>query len=315
MSSNERESPGKRLIFPDAFFQEEVRDGFFIEKKMKCAWAAQLEVLYEIDRICRENGIQYFVDSGTLLGTVRHKGFIPWDDDIDIAMKRDDYRSFFFAAERELPAGWIFSDGNSHGQGYGRVVTGNINDIGTERLLQFHGCPYVVGVDIFHLDYVPPMEEEEKTWHLLLEYLWILYNDLKKGKEYLLNSNFEQNLRQAEEWCRVRFDRNGDMEIQLMKLMNQIAQLYGRGEAEELEMVVCDWGSEHRYKYKCEWYADSTYVPFENVMVPVPVKYKEVLTVLYGEDYMIPKRAEVYHDYPFYKEQDILLDKFWKGIK
>ena len=48
MSSNERESPGKRLIFPDAFFQEEVRDGFFIEKKMKCAWAAQLEVLYEI---------------------------------------------------------------------------------------------------------------------------------------------------------------------------------------------------------------------------------------------------------------------------
>ena len=312
MGVNERKAVKKKLTFSDEFLKDEVREGFLIEKKMKCAWAAQLEVLQEIDRLCRKNGIQYFADSGTLLGAVRHKGFIPWDDDIDIAMKRDDYRSFFAVAEKELPEGWIFNDGFSHGQGYGRVVTGDMHDIGTERLLRLHGCPYVVGVDIFPLDHVPQVEEEEKAWHLLLEYLWILYNDLKKGEQCLADSGFEQNLRQAEEWCRVKFDRKGNLETQLMRLMNLIAESYGEEEAEELEMVVCDWGSEHRYKYRCEWYGDSIYVPFENIAVPIPIKYNEVLISLYGEDYMIPKRDVGYHDYPFYKKQDMLLEQLYK---
>lgn len=307
MSVIEKELAGKRLKFSEVFFQDEVREGFLVEKKMKHAWAAQLEVLKEIDRICLENGIHYFADSGTLLGAIRHKGFIPWDDDVDIAMRREDYNSFFSIVERELPEGWIFIDGNKHGQGYGRVMNGSIEDVGTERILQFHGCPYVVGVDIFPLDYVPPVKEEEETWHLLLEYLWILYNDLKKDGEGVSGSELERNLQQAEAWCKVRFDRTGNLEVQVIRLMNQIAQLYWSNEAKELEMVVCDWGGGYKYKYKCEWYADSIQVPFENIMIPIPAKYHEVLIALYGEDYMTPKRGIADHHYPFYKNQDTVL--------
>ena len=82
------------LKFDKKFFEEEERDGFVIEPLMKNAWAAELQVLERVDQICQEHNIPYYADWGTLLGTIRHKGFIPWDDDIDICMRREDLERF-----------------------------------------------------------------------------------------------------------------------------------------------------------------------------------------------------------------------------
>lgn len=87
----------------DSYYEDEVRDGFYIPGMMKRAWAASVEVFEEVARICEEYGIQYFADAGTLLGAVRHQGFIPWDDDFDICMKREDYNQFIRIARDELP--------------------------------------------------------------------------------------------------------------------------------------------------------------------------------------------------------------------
>ena len=82
------------MQFTQDFFKPEIREEFEIQAMMKRAWAAQMEVLQVVADICEENGLQYFADGGTLLGAVRHQGFIPWDDDMDMLISRDEYYRF-----------------------------------------------------------------------------------------------------------------------------------------------------------------------------------------------------------------------------
>ena len=91
------------MEFPQNYFCAEVRDDFEIPAMMKRAWAAELEVLSVIADVCGRHHLQYFADYGTLLGAVRHKGFIPWDDDIDICMLREDYMELIRVLPDELP--------------------------------------------------------------------------------------------------------------------------------------------------------------------------------------------------------------------
>ncbi len=70
----------------------------------------QLEILKDVDRVCRAEGITYFLDGGTLLGAMRHGGFIPWDDDIDLGMPRTDYERFMQVAPRALGERYRVSD-------------------------------------------------------------------------------------------------------------------------------------------------------------------------------------------------------------
>ena len=73
----------------------------------------QLAYLLEVDRICKKHNIKYFLGGGTLLGAIRHNGFIPWDDDSDIMMLREDYDRFAEIAQSELPAGMTFQSGKT----------------------------------------------------------------------------------------------------------------------------------------------------------------------------------------------------------
>ena len=82
------------MKFPKDFFSEEDRNGFVVPEMMKRAWAAELEVLEVIRTLCLSEGIKWYAFYGTLLGAIRHKGFIPWDDDIDIYMTETDYSRF-----------------------------------------------------------------------------------------------------------------------------------------------------------------------------------------------------------------------------
>ena len=98
------------MEFTESYFEDEVREGFYVPGMMKRAWAAQLEVFEAVKKVCERHQIQYFAEWGTMLGAVRHGGMIPWDDDLDICMKRKDYEKFLEIAADELPEGyWIMN--------------------------------------------------------------------------------------------------------------------------------------------------------------------------------------------------------------
>ena len=147
-----------RIEFPKEYFNPEMRCGHLVSGTMKTVWAAQLEVLVRIAEICERHGLQFYAMFGTLLGAVRHKGYIPWDDDLDIGMLREDYMGFLEVAAQELPPEYqilgVYTDPEGVSSGT-RVTNGIRIDLAEKRMEEYHGCPFVVGIDIFPLDYEP----------------------------------------------------------------------------------------------------------------------------------------------------------------
>ena len=84
-------------------YHDELRDGFLVTFDRKKVWNVELNLVREFDRICKKYGLTYFMSYGTLLGAVRHQGFIPWDDDIDLMMPRPDYDRLKKVIVGELP--------------------------------------------------------------------------------------------------------------------------------------------------------------------------------------------------------------------
>ncbi len=116
----------------------------------------QLEMLVEFDRICNENNINYVIFSGTMLGAIRHKGYIPWDDDADIAMLREDYEKFKAIAYKLNNKICFFQDHTTDPEyrwGYGKLRRTGTKYI---RIGQEHlKCKTGIFIDIFPLDDVP----------------------------------------------------------------------------------------------------------------------------------------------------------------
>lgn len=135
----------------------------FSQSNLRECQLKQLQILREIDRICRKHHIEYWLDGGTLLGAVRHGGFIPWDDDIDIAMRLEDQHRFEAIAPQELPS-WLFLQNQRTDPGIKEPIT-KIRDLTSlyiERGDNFH-TDYAKGifVDIFPFVDYPDIS---RTW-------------------------------------------------------------------------------------------------------------------------------------------------------
>ena len=134
------------MDFRDEFYEDEVRNGFYVPSLMKRNWAATLEVLSEIDKICYKYGLQWFMSFGTLLGAVRHKGFTAWDDDLDIMMKRKDFEELKKHRD-EFPENYVIVSIQDTDD-YNSLMASINNDksalISPDQIAKHHGFPFNV---------------------------------------------------------------------------------------------------------------------------------------------------------------------------
>ena len=150
------------INLPDGFLKEEVRDGYTVTAKMKEIWAVELDLLNEFQRVANKYHIKYIANGGTMLGAVRHKGFIPWDDDLDIMMLRDEYEKLCEIASKEFHSPYFFqieqTDPGSL-RCHAQLRNSNTTAILKNELNGHFSFNQGIFIDIFPLDAVPDEED------------------------------------------------------------------------------------------------------------------------------------------------------------
>jgi lipopolysaccharide cholinephosphotransferase len=163
-----------QVQLPKNFLDEENREGYIVTTQVKELWAVEIDLLFQFDEICKRHNLKYFADGGTLLGCMRHGGYIPWDDDIDVCMPRADYEKLCMVAPKELEYPYFFQNEKTDPGcvfGFSKICnseTTMILDVNKSRNFKFNQG---INIDIFPQDNVPDDEEEQKKFFSELQLL------------------------------------------------------------------------------------------------------------------------------------------------
>lgn len=239
-----------------------------------------LDIIKDIDQICKKHGIEYYLLGGSALGAIRHKGFIPWDDDLDIIMDHRHYEKFmrvcrevldpekYYIQEALVDWPMLFSKIRLKGTfleepgAYG-------TDIGKRGIF----------VDVFRLDNAPSTCIQKRWQYLCGKYV-LCYCLLQRGyKEATTKKKLLMKLAYP---LRMKILRNFFMH-QMLKYNDLETENYAT------------FGERYKFQatfYKKALFGKPLYVPFEDIMLPVPEKYDELLTQVFGNYMTLPPVEE-----------------------
>lgn len=292
------------------FYEDEVIEGFYVPAMLKKAWGAQMDVLDEVDAICRRHEIPYFADWGSLLGTIRHAGYIPWDDDLDICMKRSDYERFLEFAKDELPDGFKVMNFKNHANHLffvARIVGKPRICFEEDHLKRFHGFPYMVGIDLFVLDYVCKDRNREEIKSKVAQYVITAADEIADNKAS--SEEASEYIKQIESYTGVTVPKSlaGEgLRVFLYDIAERLFAMIPEDEADALvQMMPYGMYGNKRYLKK-EYFEKAVRLPYMNTSICVSMYYDAVMRYKFGNYMEIHKKWDG-HDYPFFKEQHRLL--------
>lgn len=277
------------IKLPEGFLNEEVRCDYVITSKMKKVWAIELDLLSELVRVCEKYNITYYADSGTLIGAVRHKGFIPWDDDIDIVMMRNDYNKFLKVAEQEFKYP-IFLQNTYTDEKYLRGHSQLRNSETTGCILEDVDRPFNRGIfiDIFPMDHIPDGKIQlyfhkkrlMVLWRMMSAGLYYKRTDRHTVKGHLFG------LCMKGVFCIVDYKK-------CFKYYEKLCSKYNDKKCKRISYIEYSLGKE-KHLWERKWFRGAHKEPFEMIHIAVPDGYDARLTKEYG-DYMTIHHAETAH--------------------
>lgn len=241
-----------------------------------------LEILLEVDRICRKYGIAYELDGGTLLGAVRHKGFIPWDDDVDIRFLRDEYDKFCKVCKTELDKERFFLQ-NYHTDpeyrwGYAKILRkGTVAKRYHQEMIHSKNG---VMIDIMPCENMPERGISKGIYNLRCFLA-------RKCSYSPIGAKYENNIIKR---CIYKLMSKIPKKV-FVKEFERLAYKYNDKQTKLVRSPGWGWKQESIGNLR-EWMEDRIEMEFEGHMLPVPRDYDGFLRFLYGENYMTPPPLE-----------------------
>ena len=287
------------------FFRDEIRNGFYIPTVVKQSWATALDVLGEIDRICRKYDIKYFADWGTFLGAVRHGGIIPWDDDIDIAMLREDYDKFRSVADSELPDGFAIHDyerQEDHWLFLARVVGSKRIMFEMDYLNTHYNFPWVSGIDIFVKDHLYKNPHDEKARREEILQILSVADGVREG--ILSEESVLPIIRKLEKQYDITLPSPSDKRAFSITLYRLAEKQMARCPKEESDKIgqIFPWVLKGNPGEPAKRYESIVRIPFADTTIPVTAFYNETLTSRY-QNYNVIRKNWSGHGYPAFDMQ------------
>lgn len=254
---------------------EDYREYEITEKQRK-VWACELELMKWFDQFCRKYGLTYYATSGTLLGAVRHGGFIPWDDDIDLVMFRDDYEKMKVLITDELPEYYFLQTA------FTDELIMDMAKLRDSRTTAYDpasgpGVHHGIFIDIFVYDDWYEGEQEsiakmqEELWQVIADPVTVIHQLIER-KPFALPEDIiidfvvspvRDRIAQFDDFCLNHF-----------------------GHTSKVTFLTSGGGAKSEVRER-KWYERIVYLPFEDMMLPVPGEYHKVLSSIYGQ-YMNP---------------------------
>lgn len=297
------------ITFSKDYFETERQSGFIVPAEIKKVWAVQLLMYDTIRTVLEDNDLQYWAILGTLLGARRHHGYIPWDDDFDICMKRKDYDKFIDLALNHniLPPEYRLINIHTHNN-YTELLTRIVNassieeSSSKEHMEKYFDCPYVIGIDIFPIDFFPKTEKEFKCVAEIISSM----NSISKVLKNYDVKYFEDHLKLIEMACKKEIDRSGNIAYQLNCMIEDIARKYDETTSDKLGFFALQKALPHKFEFDKECFTGYKLTRFENTNIRIPYHSDRILRNMY--DKWKIRRRYVTHEYPYIGKQKPMLE-------